>query len=442
MRRSALPLKRSLVVAVILTLSLASSIAAKKAPRNLTPADRVAVFEKVWKDVDEHYYDPKFSGVDWQQVHLRYLPLVQQTKDDKNFYVLLDRMTGELHDAHTRFSSPEQWEDRKKHEGVSTGFRAGMVEGKVAVLEVYAGSNAERAGVRPGMLITGLSGQPIGERLAEAAKEVLPSSTERITKLRILSNVFRAPLETPVDATFQRADGSTFDAKFARQIRSTSAQVVSARTASGFGYIRFDEFQRSLVREFMSALDQVRGAPGLILDLRWNHGGDGAALQAIADAFFAQKTLFERRMSRKQIGASERGDKGTEETLSYAVARGERAYTAPVVVLLSVYSASATEIFAAGMQDAGRATIVGTPSCGCVLGITHDRVMKGGGVLEISEVLWFSPKGRRLEGEGVVPDKIVAPTIASLQARKDVVLEEGEKTLRELVAAKANAATP
>lgn len=442
MRPSALTLKSLLVVAVILTLSLVSSIAAKKPPRSLTPADRLAVFEKAWKDVDEHYYDPKFSRVDWQQIHQRYLPLVRQTKDDKSFYALLDRMTGELHDAHTRFSSPEQWEDRKKHEGVSTGFRAGMIDGKVVVLEVYAGSNAERAGVRPGMLITALSGQPIGERLTEAAKEVLPSSTERITQLRVLSNVFRAPLETPVDATFQRADGSTFDAKFARQMRSTAAQVISARTASGFGYIRFDEFQRSLVREFMSALDQMRGAPGLILDLRWNHGGDGATLQAIADAFFARKTLFERRMSRKQVGASEHGGRGTEETLAYVMTRGERAYTAPVVVLLSVYSASATEIFAAGMQDAGRATIVGTPSCGCVLGITHDRVMKGGGVLEISEVLWFSPKGRRLEGEGVVPDKIVAPTIASLQARKDVVLEEGEKTLRELVAAKANAATP
>jgi carboxyl-terminal processing protease len=442
MRGSALPPKSPLALAVILTLSLASSMAAKKAPRSLTPAERVAVFEKVWKDVDEHYYDPKFGGVDWQQIHQRYLPLVEQTKDDQSFYALLDRMTGELHDAHTRFSSPEQWEDRKKHEGVSTGFRAGMVEGRVVVLEVYAGSNAERAGVRPGMLVTALDGQPILERWAEAAKAVLPSSTERITQLRILSNVFSAPLETPVNATFQRADGSMLDAKFARQIRSTAAQVISARTASGFGYIRFDEFQRSLLREFMSALDQMRGAPGLILDLRWNHGGDGATLQAMADAFFARKTLFERRMSRRQVGASERGDRGMEETLGYAVARGERAYTAPLVVLLSVYSASAAEIFAAGMQDAWRARIVGTPSCGCVLGITHDRVMKGGGVLEISEVLWFSPRGRRLEGEGVVPDKVVAPTIASLQARKDVVLEEGEETLRELVAGKANAATP
>jgi carboxyl-terminal processing protease len=107
-----------------------------------------------------------------------------------------------------------------------------------------------------------------------------------------------------------------------------------------------------------------------------------------------------------------------------------------VVILVSEYSASATEVFSAGMQDSGRATLVGSPSCGCVLGITHDRVMKGGGVLEVSEVLWFSPKDRKLEGEGVIPDRAAAPTIASLQGKRDVVLEEGEKVLRELAVTK------
>lgn len=430
------PQAQRLALVVVLILCSACSLAAKKVARTLSPGERAAVFEKVWKDVGDHYYDPKFGGVDWQGVHQRYLPLVQAIKDDKSFYALLDRMTGELHDAHTRFSSPEQWENRKKHQGVSTGFRAGMVENKVVVLEVYAGSNAERAGVRPGMVLIALNGKSIEERLAEAAQNVLRSSSERITQLRVLSNVLAGPVDAPMEATFQRADGSAFQAEFDRQMLSAAPQVISARTASGFGYIRFDEFRPGLVREFKAALDQMRGTPGLILDLRWNRGGEGQALQAIADMFFARKTLFERRMTRKQVSDSERDGRRTEETRTYAAARGERAYTAPVVILMSEFSASATEVFAAGMQDSGRAAVVGTQSCGCVLGITHDRVMKGGGVLEISEILWFSPKGRKLEGEGIIPDEIAAPTIASLQERKDVVLEAGEKALSRLPAAK------
>src|SRR5260370_17017396 len=81
------------------------------------------------------------------------------------------------------------------------------------------------------------------------------------------------------------------------------------------------------------------------------------------------------------------------------------------------------------MQDTQRAKIFGSQSCGCVLGIAKPRVMKGGGVLEMSEVLWFSPKGRKLEGTGIIPDQVVVPTMFDLQRGRDAVLAEAHKTL-------------
>jgi carboxyl-terminal processing protease len=427
-------------ILAVLLLGLACSIATRGTSRSLSPKEREEVFEKVWKEVDEHYYDPEFGGVKWQEVHQRYLPLVKAAKDDKDFYSIVDRMTAELHDAHTRFSSPEQWENHKKHQGVSVGFRAGYVESKVVVLDVYPDSNAAHADIEPGMIVTALDGKSMEERLAEAAPNVLPSSTERVTKLRILSNVFAGSIETPFAASFERANGSSFEVKFARQTLSTEPRVTAAKLSSGFGYIRFDEFHPSLVGDFKKSVEDLRTTPGLILDLRRNHGGVGATLEAMAAVFFDSKTLFERRMSRKQVSASERDGHRTEETQAFVGKNGAQIYSGPVVILVSEYSASATEVFAAGMQDSGRATLVGSPSCGCVLGITHERVMKGGGVLEISEVLWFSPKNRKLEGEGVIPDKVAVPTIASLRGKRDVVLEEGEKTLQEVGAAKRTAA--
>ena len=122
-------------------------------------------------------------------------------------------------------------------------------------------------------------------------------------------------------------------------------------------------------------------------------------------------------MSRKQVTASERDGHRTREMQVFVGKNGGQIYSGAGGYSVSEYSASAAEVFAAGMQDSGRAKLVGSPSCGCVLGITHDRVMKGGGVLEISEVLWFSPKDRKLEGEGVIPDRDVVPTIASLRER-------------------------
>jgi carboxyl-terminal processing protease len=101
------------------------------------------------------------------------------------------------------------------------------------------------------------------------------------------------------------------------------------------------------------------------------------------------------------------------------------------VILVDARSASSSEVFAAGMQDSQRAKIVGRQSCGCVLGIAKPRVMKGGGVLEMSEVLWFSPKGRKLEGAGILPDEIVAPTLSDLQLKHDPAIATAEKVLRE-----------
>jgi C-terminal peptidase prc len=345
-------------------------------------------------------------------------------------------MTAELHDVHTRFSSPEQWENHKKHQGVSIGFRAGYVESKVVVLDVFPESNAAHAGIEPGMIVTALDGQPIADRLAESAQKVLPSSTERVTKLRVLSTVFAGPIETPFAARLERADGSVFEVKFARQTLSTVPRVTAAKLSSGFGYIRFDEFHPSLVKDFTTTVRNLGTTPGLILDLRSNRGGVGATLEAMAGLFFDRKTLFERRMSRKQVTASERDGHRAEEQQVFVGKDRSETYRAPVVILVSEYSASAAEVFSAGMQDSGRATLVGSPSCGCVLGITHDRVMKGGGVLEISEILWFSPKDRKLEGEGVVPDRAAVPTIASLRVKRDLVLEEGEKILLQLAATK------
>lgn len=422
--------RRSIVT--VLLLGLAISFATTGTSRSLSPKEREGVFETVWKDIDEHYYDPKFGGVNWQEIHQRYLPLVRAVRDDREFYAIVDRMTGELHDAHTRFTSPEQWASRKKHQGVSVGFRAGYVEDKVVVLDVFPDSNAARAGVEPGLIVTALHGQPIADRLAESATKVLPSSTERVTKLRILSNAFAGTSETPFEASLQRADGTVLDVKFARQMLATEPRVTATKLSSGFGYIRFDEFSPSLVKDFKRAVENLRATPGLILDLRRNRGGVGATLEAMARLFFDSKTLFERRMSRKQVTASQRDGHHAEEKQVFLGTSGAQIYSAPVVILVSEYSASAAEVFAAGMQDSGRAKLVGSLSCGCVLGITHDRVMKGGGVLEISEILWFSPKDRKLEGEGVIPDRIAVPSIASLQQKRDVVLEAGERMLQEL----------
>jgi carboxyl-terminal processing protease len=415
-----------------------SAPAADAAPsQHLSPKDRKEIFEKIWRDIHDHYYDPSFNGVNWDEVRERYVPLVAAAGNDQEFYALMSRMTGELHDAHTRFSSPEQWKNYKKQQGVTAGFSVDDVDGKTTVTSVRANSNAAHAGVEPGMLVLSVAGKPIEERIAEIEKTRPPSSSERATRMFVYGRMFAGPPDSEIKLGLQRADGSSFEATITRQIYSVAPDVSTDVLPSGNAYIRFDGFQPPITKEFRQALERFRNSRGIVIDLRRNGGGDLSVLLPIASYFFDKKTLFAKDSTRSGKPLSEFAGIFKLPLELYVGKPSEQIYSGPVVILVDARSASSSEVFAAGMQDSQRAKIVGSQSCGCVLGIAKPREMKGGGVLEMSEVLWFSPKGRKLEGTGIIPDKTVVPTAADLQEKRDPALVEAERILGELKIANA-----
>ncbi len=417
--------------------SVASEPSAKQ---RLTAKDRKDVFEKVWKEIHDHYYDASYNGVDWNEVHRRYAPLVETTKKDLEFYALMNQMTSELHDAHTRFNSPEQWKNFRRQQGVTVGFSVDDVDGKTAVTSVIPGTDAARAGIEQGMVVLRVDDAAVAERIAEIEKKRQPSSSERATRWFIYNRVFAGPADTPVKVALQRGDGSVFEVSVRRQIYSAAPEVTTHVLPSGNVYIRFDGFQHPITKEFRQALQKFRDAPGLIVDLRRNGGGDLAVLLPIAGYFFGKKTLFAKDSTRTGKPLSSYVGLFKLPLQLYVGRAGEQIYSGPVVVLVDAHSASSSEVFAAGMQDTLRAKVIGSQSCGCVLGIAKPRVMKGGGVLEMSEVLWFSPKGRKLEGTGIIPDKIVMPSVADLQRRRDPVLAEADKSLMRTAVLESKAA--
>src|ERR1700732_578820 len=408
-------------------IPLATSEPAAK--QRLTAKDRKEVFEKIWKEIHDHYYDPSYNGVDWDEVHQRYGPLVEATKRDQEYYALMSQMTSELHDAHTRFSSPEQWKNFRRQQGVTVGFSVDDVDGKPVVTNVIPGTAAAHAGIEPGRVVLRVNDTPVAERIAEIEKKRLPSSSERATRWFIYNRVFAGPPDAPVKVVLQRADGSELEVSVRRQIYSAAPDVTTHVLPSGNVYIRFDGFQHPVTKEFRDALQKYRDAPGLIVDLRRNGGGDLAVLLPIAGYFFRKKTLFAKDSTRTGKPLSSYVGLFKLPLQLYVGKPGDQIYSGPVTILVDAHSASSSEVFAAGMQDTGRAQIIGSQSCGCVLGIARPRVMKGGGGLEMSEVLWFSPKGRKLEGTGIIPDQLVTPTMFDLQRGRDAVLAAAAKSL-------------
>ena len=100
------------------------------------------------------------------------------------------------------------------------------------------------------------------------------------------------------------------------------------------------------------------------------------------------------------VGVSRSG-----KTLSLYTDRDDQVYKGSVVILVNEGSGSGSELFSAAMQENGRAAIVGRQSCGCVLGISHFKKLKGGSELAVSELKYISPQGHKIEGTGVTPNR-------------------------------------
>ena len=83
-------------------------------PATLGAEARSRAFDFVWDTINDHYYDAKLNGVDWKAVRERYRPLALKAANDDEFWDALDRMTGELRDAHTRVESPKSVAMRQK----------------------------------------------------------------------------------------------------------------------------------------------------------------------------------------------------------------------------------------------------------------------------------------------------------------------------------------
>jgi carboxyl-terminal processing protease len=398
----------------------------------LLTAERERAFDFVWETINERYHDASLNGTDWNAVRMRYRPLALAAADDDAFWDALDRMTGELKDAHTRVESPKRVELRKRDESVTLGFSFIAVDGKLAVSSVSAESDAWWAGVRPGMTLVSIGGEPAGRAYEKLKADTRYDSTDRSRHLRAVRRLVTGELGSTVAFTFERADNTRFDAVLSRR-KVTGRNFETHRVLpSGYGYIRFTQWSMTLTTRAITALEELIDTPGLVIDLRGNPGGSVHAVNLLLSKFFARRTELGHATTR--TGQPIAMLLGTIEIikLKRTVDGDPAAYKGPVVILMNAQSASGSELFAGTMQAANRATIVGEPSCGCLLGFLGYARVPGGGELAYSEVGFVMSNGKRIEGEGVIPDVPVSVTLADLQLSRDRGLEEAQATLRTL----------
>jgi len=178
-------------------------------------------------------------------------------------------------------------------------------------------------------------------------------------------------------------------------------------------YADMDRHQKSTTRDVLALLKRLKkeNIAGLIVDLRRNGGGSLEEAIALTGLFLKSGPIVQTKGSNGNIVVSSDPDPGI-------------AYSGPMIVLTSRQSASASEIFAAALQDYGRALIVGDKNTfgkgtvQTILEIGRFTSLLGSrsqedGALKLTIQKFYRVAGGSTQLHGVASD-IVLPTLSDL----------------------------
>jgi len=243
------------------------------------------------------------------------------------------------------------------------------------------------AGIKAGDQIVMIDGQSTKDiTIMEAVKKLRGKDGTKVTL-----TIMREGLTTPKDFVLTRA---------IIKVKSVKSKLLD----KNIGYVRLAAFQERTTDDLKKTLHDLTGKTpalqGIVLDMRNNPGGLLNQAVEVSDLFMKAGVIV-----------STRGR--TKNMESRAVARNDGDEpTCPLVVLVNEGTASAAEIVAGALQDSKLALIVGTRTFG--KGSVQTVIPLGDGTaLKLTTAKYYTPSGRSIQAEGIVPDiviKFVIPT--------------------------------
>jgi len=376
------------IAGLAVLLALAGPLAAQPEDGRVeaTPLDALRTFAEVFGRIKEDYVEP--------------------VEDRKLLEQAIRGMLSGL-DPHSAYLSEDDFKDLQagtKGEFGGLGIEVGMEDGFIKVIAPIDDTPAQRAGVLAGDLIIRIDDEPIrGLGLDEAVKRMRGEPGSEIV-LTIMREGEEKPLRISVVRDIIRV-----------------ASVKQRLLEPGFGYVRISQFQSHSTQDMLHAISKLKednDGPlrGLVLDLRNNPGGVLNAAVAISDAFLEQGLIVY--TEGRVPNAEQRFEAGPDDVLEGV----------PMVVLVNGGSASASEIVAGALQDHRRAVIMGQQTFGKGSVQTIVPINDTSGI-KLTTARYYTPKGRSIQAEGIVPDiRLARVQVAQKQERDDLLVKERDLT--------------
>jgi carboxyl-terminal processing protease len=245
----------------------------------------------------------------------------------------------------------------------------------VRIVAVIAGGPSEGVGVLAGDKIITVDDSTFTGKKMNNEKVMKALRGEKGTQVKL--GVLRAGEPNTLYYTITRGD---------IPVNSVDAKFIIESNGHKIGFVRANKFGETTYKEFISALAELfaKGADRYIVDLRENSGGYMEQAIRMANEFLQRGELI--------VYAEGRAYPRYEATAN----GGGRFKTAPLVVLIDDFSASASEIFAGAMQDNDRATIIGRRSFGKGL-VQQQMPFDDGSAIRLTVARYYTPSGRCIQ---------------------------------------------
>jgi carboxyl-terminal processing protease len=374
-------------------------------------SNSLSMLKQIKEDLTKNYYDPTFHGVD---VDKTFTDAAERLKSAQNVgeasAILADTLL-RLDDSHTRFYPPERLTR------VDYGWTAIVIGVDPYVSWVKKGSDAEKKGLARGDRILSWNRfQPLRSNLWQIQYVYRHIRTQQLQRL-IVRKPDGAEKTLDIESSVQERPVGDLEALIRESEDAYATPFHYEKAADDTLVVAMSSFgEPSEVTRFMK---KARNYKNLVLDLRGNHGGYVAAIDALASWAFDRDVTI--------------GTEKTRKDEKKETARGHKdAFSGPIVVLIDSESASAAEVTARLMQIEKRGTVLGDKSAGAVMTSLffshtlgqdlygHGAIAFYGNNITVADLKMSD--GFSLEKVGVTPDETILPTGADLAAGRDPVL--------------------
>lgn len=328
--------------------------------------------------------------------------------DELNYTAITNKaiqgLMGEL-DAHSSYFSEKSYKNFKIQtdgEFGGLGITVGMRDKALTVISPIDNTPAYQAGIKAGDIIL----------------KIYEKSTLNMT-LDEAVNIMRGKPNTEIEITVVRkGENKPLKIKIIRAIIKIDSVFVKT-ISDDLLYIRVSSFDKKVVPDVKNALEnRLENRKGIILDLRSNPGGLLNQAVGLVDLFVDDGIIVSQK-------GRDKSDSRTHNATKYGTFKN-----IPLVVLIDVGSASASEIVSGALQDHKRAIIVGEKSFGkgsvqAIWPITSDRSE----AIKLTIARYYLPSGRTIQATGVTPD--IEVFLGNIPIKDEDAFEMREENLKK-----------